>query len=195
MVIRAVLAAFVMLVTIVNARAEESGAPPPSRAVSSAINITASRSPAVIESFANTQKKPWIHPDLSAELTGKLAIAIEIANARINSLPACSGLFRKLGSEAADTLGSVFILPAQDQHEKSVCNRVVALTMMGTSKTWVCQSLAELSDRQVAMVLIHEALHHAGLRERPKKVGSRIRDRTAMTSTEINQMVSISCRL
>ncbi len=195
MVVRAVLAALVILATIMNARAEESGAPPPSRAVSSAINITAFRSPEVIAPFATTRQKPWIHPDLTSELAAKLTIAIEIANDRINTLPACSGLFRKLGSEASDTLGSVFILPAQDQHEKSVCSRVVALTMMGTSKTWVCQSLAKLSDKQVAMVLIHEALHHAGLRERPKKLGTRIRDRTAKTSAEINQMVSISCRL
>ncbi|MCG6947754.1 MAG: hypothetical protein LJE93_02410 [Acidobacteria bacterium] len=50
------------------------------------------------------------------------------------------------------------------------------------------QRLRELSDEQAAMVIIHEALHHAGLSEYPK-------DPDAMTSRAINGMVSEKCGL
>jgi hypothetical protein len=54
------------------------------------------------------------------------------------------------------------------------------------SKRW--KRLRELFDEQAAMVIIHEALHHAGLSEYPQ-------DPDGMTSRAINGMVMEQCGL
>jgi len=48
--------------------------------------------------------------------------------------------------------------------------------------------IVDLLTEQAAMVVIHEALHHAGLPERPH-------DKKAMTSGQINDMVREACGL
>ncbi len=50
----------------------------------------------------------------------------------------------------------------------------------------MCRKATFHSDERVAMALIHEALHHAGLPEYPQKP-------KAMLSGEINNMVMASC--
>ena len=66
--------------------------------------------------------------------------------------------------------------------------RSYALTEVGGRVTWVCQGFAELTDHRAAMVVIHEALHYAGLTEAPL-------DPAGMRSPEINAMVEEACAL
>ena len=46
---------------------------------------------------------------------------------------------------------------------------------------------SRLSDERAAMLVVHEALHHAGLSEKPL-------NRRCMTSLEINTLVGKKCR-
>lgn len=132
--------------------------------------------------------RPWIHGTMPAEVIDKLEAAIDIANDRVARLRSCAALFSDLGADARETLESVLYLPAPPESEASACRHALAHTFVGDSRTWVCRSITEISDSQAAMVIIHEALHHAGLSERG-------RDRRARTSTDINELVSVRCRL
>jgi len=60
--------------------------------------------------------------------------------------------------------------------------------MVGGGPVRVCRDFSRLSDSQAAMVIIHEALHHAGLTEYPQ-------DPNGMTSNQINGMVAEQCGL
>ena len=64
----------------------------------------------------------------------------------------------------------------------------MAQTYVGDAPTWICRRVTSYSDEQAALVVIHEALHHAGLTEKPH-------DRNAMSSGAINKMVGKSCNL
>jgi hypothetical protein len=138
---------------------------------------------------------PWIHPAVAPPVGDKLEAAIDLAEQRVVSIPQCAALFDRLGADAIETLRSVVYLPAPPQQEAGPCRHALAHTTIGGTRTWVCRNITTVSDRQAAMVLIHEALHHAGLREKPRKARHRPRDADAMTSTEINEMVSVRCRL
>lgn len=154
----------------------------------------AARSVAAVAPAAGAQParlmrtRPWIHGSMSAEVTDKLEAAIDIANDRVARVPACAALFSDLGASARETLESVLYLPAPPESEASACRHAMAHTFVGDSRTWVCRAITAISDSQAAMVIIHEALHHAGLSER-------VRDRRARTSTDINALVSMRCRL
>ena len=69
-----------------------------------------------------------------------------------------------------------------------MCPRITAYTFVGASTTWLCPDFKRLPIEHAALVLIHEALHHAGLTEKPH-------DQGAMTSREINTMVTTACQL
>ena len=63
-----------------------------------------------------------------------------------------------------------------------------AVTHVGAAPTIVCRHISRYTDEEAAKVLIHEALHHAGLTEAPQ-------DPEAMTGRVINQLVKKKCEL
>lgn len=132
--------------------------------------------------------EPWIHPLMPREIREKLGVAFEIAIQRINDVPECAGLFSRLHADALETLKTGLYFPANVARETSVCSRSFAQTYVGEPPTWICRRITSYSDEQAAMVVIHEALHHAGLPERPQ-------DKKAMTSGQINDLVSGACGL
>jgi len=132
--------------------------------------------------------KPWIHPSMPQQIREKLDVAFEIAVQRINDVPECAGLFSQLDADALETLKTGLYFPANVARETSVCSRSFAQTYVGEPPTWICRRITSYSDEQAAMVVIHEALHHAGLPERPH-------DKKAMTSGQINDMVREACGL
>ena len=67
-------------------------------------------------------------------------------------------------------------------------DREAAVTSEGSAPTFVCRKFSRISKREGAMILIHEALHHAGMGEWPK-------DPKALTSQAINQLVEEACGL
>jgi hypothetical protein len=99
-------------------------------------------------------------------------------------------MFTELGADGVDTITRIFFTPiGKRQARADICNGTVAYTLVGGGPTtWLCREFSRLTDKKAAMIIIHEALHHAGLTERPK-------DPKAMTSAGINRMVSKRCGL
>ena len=100
----------------------------------------------------------------------------------------CGDLFARLGADGKETLKRTLYFPVSAQNRKDgICRKAAAYTNVGAKSTFVCEEFSWLSDERAAMFVVHEALHHAGLTEKPL-------DRRAMTSLEINGMVGKKCR-
>ena len=141
--------------------------------------------------------EPWIHPTMSPDVREKLAAGFDIAVERVREVPACAELFHRLGEDGVQMLRTGLYFPV-DTHrrEVEVCGRNpsanarvgmnLAYTTVGGAPTWLCRHFSTVTDDYAAITVIHEALHHAGLSEKPI-------DRTAMSSTQITEMVMNAC--
>jgi len=131
---------------------------------------------------------PWIHPKFSTDAREKLQSAVRIAAERIEEVEECGDLFARLGADGKVTLNTTLYFPVSAHNRKDgICRKAVAYTKVGARSTFVCPEFSRLSDERAAMFVVHEALHHAGLSEKPL-------DRRGMTSLEINTMVGKKCR-
>ena len=133
--------------------------------------------------------EPRINAKMSRKNRDQLIIAFQVAFERVREVPECQELFTELGADGTDTLGRVSVFPI-GRHEAgaNVCRGSVAYTYVGGGPTWICRKYWRLTDKQAAMIIIHEALHHAGLTERP-------RDANGMTAAAINRMIAKRCGL
>jgi len=131
---------------------------------------------------------PWMHPKFSADLRNKLQSAVRIAAERIEEVEECGDLFAKLGADGEEMLNTTLYFPVAAHNRKDgICRKAAAYTKVGAKSTFVCPEFSRLSDKRAAMFVVHEALHHAGLSEKPL-------DRRGMTSLEINTMVGKKCK-
>lgn len=132
---------------------------------------------------------PNLRPGLLPDLRAKVIESFGLAASQVRSVDSCRGLFARLGADGGDRLQRTFYYPAtQDVVEKRCAKGVLAATNPGSAVTWLCPAFKSLTTRRAALVLIHEALHFAGLPERPQAAG-------AMSSAEINDLVHDACRL
>jgi len=129
---------------------------------------------------------PWMSKTIPNSVKGKLQNAYELAVSRVRELPECAGLFSALNADGTGALTKTYYYPADPRLEKKLCRGAAAFTQVGAPQTYVCRRYASMSNEFAAMLLVHEALHHAGLTEYPH-------DRKAMRSHEINVMVSEAC--
>jgi hypothetical protein len=120
----------------------------------------------------------------------RLVSAFQIAVDRVREVPECREMFTKLGADGEDTITRIYFAPIGIHGARTnVCNGSVAYTFVGGgAPTWLCREFSRLTDKEAAMIIIHEALHHAGLTEQPHDPG-------AMTSRAINRMVTNACKL
>lgn len=163
----------------------ESGA---SSAVVAAVATTAVNA-AALDSEAPAVCKPVISTKVPAKNRQKISDAFELALERVQEVPECGELFTELGSDGMESLGRVIFLPiGRAQARGNVCHGISAYTMVGGGPVRVCREFSRLSDTQAAMVIIHEALHHAGLSEHPL-------DPDGLTSNQINGLVMEKCGL
>jgi hypothetical protein len=132
--------------------------------------------------------EPWIHHSMPEAMRSKIERAFEIAEERVRLRPECAELFSPFGIDGVDLLARSLYFPAGPQRQTTRCRHAFAVTEVGGPTTWVCRKVTAHSDERVAMALIHEALHHAGLCEYPAHPG-------AMLSGEINNLVMQSCDL
>lgn len=131
---------------------------------------------------------PWIHPKFPANVREKLQSAVRIAADRIEEVEECGDLFSRLGADGVVTLNTTLYFPVSAHNRRDgICRQAAAYTKVGAKSTFVCPEFSRLSDERAAMFVVHEALHHAGLSEKPL-------DRRGMTSLEINTMVGKKCR-
>jgi hypothetical protein len=147
----------------------------------------------------NTPVEPWIHHKMEPGVREKLEAGFDLAVERVREIKACANLFTRFGVHGIDMLKTGLYLPVHSyRHEVVVCGRNpatnswgaknLAYTKVGGTPTWICRNFARVSNETAAIAVIHEALHHAGLNERPH-------DRMAMSSIEITEMVSSACGL
>jgi len=145
----------------------------------------------------NLDVEPWIHHKMDPGVRAKLEAGFELAVNRVREIEACSALFTRFGVEGMEVLKTGLYLPVHSyRHEIAVCGRnptvnswggkVLAYTKVGGTPTWICRHFSRVSTETAAIAVIHEALHHAGLKEWPH-------DRMAMTSVEITEMVTTAC--
>jgi len=137
---------------------------------------------------AQQDLQPWIHHSMPECLRDKLEIAFDIAAQRVRDVPECADLFTPFDADGLELLAETLYFPAGMYSQTSRCRHSFAITLVGGNTTWMCRKATFHSDERVAMALIHEALHHAGLPEYPQKP-------TAMLSGEINNLVMARCDL
>lgn len=135
-----------------------------------------------------TSCDPWIHHEMPPAMRDKIERAFEIAVGRVQELPQCAELFATLGADALEMLATTLYFPAGPRRQTTRCRHSLAVTSVGAPTTWVCRKVTAHTDERIAMALIHEALHHAGLDEYP-------RDRNGLDSGNINNLVMRSCDL
>jgi len=101
----------------------------------------------------------------------------------------CSALFDDLMVDGLRALSRSRYNPPQSQWERRQCSAgIAAYTVVGSNRVVVCRHFRRLDRRVQSAVLIHEALHTAGLSEGPL-------DPEAMTAVEIQSMVEEACGL
>jgi hypothetical protein len=147
----------------------------------------AAASAAVVD-IDNGQVTPRISKSVPRSVRMKLEDGFELATERVREVPECRGLFERLGADGVEMLRTTMYYTPEKYIESGVGRRSYAFTEVGVRVTWVCRRFAELSDYRAAMVVIHEALHYAGLTEAPL-------DPDGMRSREINTMVAKACDL
>jgi hypothetical protein len=118
--------------------------------------------------------------------TEKLQEAFSVAIERVQEIPQCGGLFAELGADGVEMLSATIYMPTHPMDEQTLCQTAAAFTWVGGAHTRLCRRFSSLSTERAAMTLIHEALHHAGLTEKPA-------DPEAMTAREIDNMVGDAC--
>jgi hypothetical protein len=139
--------------------------------------------------MADEPIEPWIHGDMPDDMRSRLEAGFAIAVEKVQEVPECRALFEELGADAIETLSTGLYFPINSHRkEKAVCRGAMAFTNVGAAPTFVCRDFSRMSDERAAMYVVHEALHHAGLTEKPHDPG-------AMTSRAINRMVTDACKL
>jgi len=135
--------------------------------------------------------QPWIHPRMVDDLHARVEVAFEIAAQRVQETETCAELFTELGVDAMKTLGSALYWPVPSYRDvKKLCRgRNLAFTFVGSTLTFICPDFEGVSDQRAAQVIIHEALHNAGLKERPQYKGVGVKSPAA-----IDSMVAKACK-
>jgi len=135
-----------------------------------------------------TLSTPWISSKVPTPVRSKIEASFHVASQRLVESPPCRDLFADLGADGLETLSSTLFYPASAAHEKRLCGGAWGYTTVGAAPTFLCRKFSRLSDQRGAMILIHEALHHAGMDEWPN-------DSTGLTSKAINSLVEDACGL
>ena len=131
---------------------------------------------------------PRINRSMSSRLRSTLQSAFAVAVQKLSDEPKCRELFSDLGTDGVTMLSNTLYYPASLKMEQQVCPRAFGYTLVGGAPTWVCRWFGQLSDRRAAKVLLHEALHHAGLDERPH-------DPDGLPPAAIDELVADACGL
>jgi hypothetical protein len=135
--------------------------------------------------------RPRVINSFGRGLRRKLDGAFLVAALRLRDRAACRALFAGLEADGLARLGATRYRAADAAGSERVCRRaggVAAFTAIGNPVTTICPGFDHLDVKQAAVIVVHEALHFAGLPESPATRG-------AMNSTEINELVAERCGL
>jgi len=135
--------------------------------------------------------RPRILGGFDARTRSRLASAFQLAARRLADLPTCSELFTRLGADGRQKLQAIRYQSVADVGGERVCGRglgAAAFTTVGNLRTVVCPGFDRLDIDEAAVIVLHEALHGAGLTEWPL-------DRDAPNGGEINRTIRLACDL
>ena len=153
------------------------------------MSVGAEAGDATLNGGQPTTFEPRINVKMSDKNRDQLVTAIQVALERVRDVPECRGMFTELGADGIETLSRLSLYPiGRHEAKTNVCSSAVAYTYVGGGPTWICRKFWRLSDKQAVMVVIHEALHHAGLGEKPSNPNG-------MSVAAINRMVTERCGL
>jgi hypothetical protein len=130
---------------------------------------------------------PRINRHVTGSVRSKIEAGFRLALQRVNQVPACADLFAALGADGTEVLSTTLYYGAELKMEMRVCPGALAYTLVGGAPTWLCRRFARLSDERAAAILLHEALHHAGMDEWPH-------DPQAAPASAINELVEDACQ-
>jgi hypothetical protein len=125
------------------------------------------------ESVALPSKRgPWIHGALADRSIRNLRLGHALAVETVRSTASCRALFASFAASGAESLASTHSAPADRDAARICVGGVTAFTTVGGRVTWLCPEFGNLGPRAAALMLIHEALHAAGMPERPATAGA-----------------------
>lgn len=100
--------------------------------------------------------------------------------------PGCHALFTPFEADGVDMLTRSIYARANAGMEATWCRHAVAGTNVGKRTVFLCRRFASLPVQEAATILIHEALHWAGMPESPY-------DAVGLTGEEISEVVRHAC--
>jgi len=160
-----------------------------SDSVETGVSLRSSEVSAVVIGGPQLTVEPRVSPRVARRNQRKITASFRIALEKVREVPECQEIFTKLGADGVSALSGMRFYPIGSHELKpNVCSGSAVHTLVGGGPIWVCQKFSRLSNAQAAMVILHEALHHAGLTEQPH-------DPRGMTSGAINDMVLKRCGL
>jgi hypothetical protein len=134
-------------------------------------------------------RKPQIGRGFSAKDAFALKLAYRGAIKRLEKDQSCRALFDNLNLGGLQALVRSRYQPVRSEVERAYCARGVhAYTAVGRDQIVICRHFHTLNQRTKEGVLIHEALHTAGMSEAPH-------DPDGETPEEITEMVEKACSL
>ena len=130
-------------------------------------------------------------PHTSGPLTNRSArnlfSGFSLAIDKVREIPSCSALFEHFAASGVEEMKtSFYVSPSVGERRELCVGGVTAFTQVGSRVTRLCPSFGDLDREAAALLLIHEALHSAGMPESPSTAG-------ALTPSEINRMVKRAC--
>jgi len=142
----------------------------------------------IANAAAPVRSTPWISSQVPPPVRSRIEASFQVASQLIVEAPECGALFGDLGADGIEMLSSTLYYPASAANEKKLCGGAWGYTTIGSAPTFLCRKFSRISEKRGAMILIHEALHHAGMVEFPN-------DPKGLTSKAINNLVEGACRL
>jgi len=134
-----------------------------------------------------SEEVPRIYGNLPEASVRNLRVGYSLALRMLQPAGTCASLFEPLSASGLESLTSTFYAVPAGSERTSTCRRgAVAFTVPGSRVTKLCPRYGALHPRDAALVLVHEALHAAGLPERPPTP-------EAASSEEIDLMVERVC--
>jgi hypothetical protein len=148
--------------------------------------------PAAISTDAGPSRRGPAGPILSRRFAPRLQATMKdgllLARDRLAHNERCAALFSTLGEPGHVALSVTRYYVASPFQETTTCRHAHAFTGVGARVVRVCRRFESLSADEAAVVILHEALHSAGMPEYPHTS-------PAMRPWQISELVRLECDL
>ena len=144
--------------------------------------VLASSGALAVDPPPRTGLSPWV--------SARVSWAFRLAWQRLINLESCRALFEPFGKDGCDLLADSRIVAADRTPYGDACHQGVSMvTGVGEDTIGICgKGVGRMPVHDIAALLLHEVLHHAGMSERPY-------DQDGLFSEQITRLVKRACRL